>query len=383
MSRRTRRSSLWSLAVLVALLAALMVVVAGCGDDDDDGSSGGGDKAASDGGGEVQKLDLLLSYQRSIAFIGEIIAQENGYFADENLEIKPVATEGGQFVVQQVIAGNQKFGVAGAQNVDVGISQGSPLKAIWEHDRDIILIGTPADSGVDDVSDLEGKALGITDPGSGEVNLINGVLEEAGIRGKVDMPAVGPGGPAAFAALESGKIAAYSGYTNDLAAIEAEGLKMKNILPENFQGLPNNTLFMSEDTYNNPDDLETAIKIARAWNRGTVFALNDPEAALKIACEKYVPEECKDMNVARAFMNATLNGIKPREDTALGTFDYPSLEQQAGLLTERDLGPESIDFETVFTNDHVEEINKFDEPKLKPDAPKLLDVEGAGLAGEE
>ena len=382
MSRRTRRSSLWSLAVLVALIAAL--VVAGCGDDDDGGSGGGGeDKAAADGGGEVQKVDLLLSYQRSIAFIGEIIAQENGYFADENLEVEPVATEGGQFVVQQVIAGNQKFGLAGAQNVDVGISQGSALKAIWEHDRDIILIGTPADSGVDGIPDLEGKALGITDPGSGEVNLINGVLEEAGIRGKVDMPAVGPGGPAAFAALESGKIAAYSGYTNDLAAIEAEGLKMKNILPENFKGLPNNTLFMSEDTYNNADDLETAIKIARAWNRGTVFALNDPEAALKIACDKYVPEECKDMNVARAFMNATLNGIKPREGSPLGTFDYPSLEQQAGLLSEKDLGPEPIDFETVFPNDSIEEINNFDEPKLNPDAPKLLSVEGGGLAGEE
>jgi ABC-type nitrate/sulfonate/bicarbonate transport system substrate-binding protein len=381
MSRRTRRSSVWSLAVLVALLAALMVVAAGCGDDDDS-SSGGDNASATDGGGEVQKVDLLLSYQRSIAFIGEIIAQENGYFADENLEVKPIATEGGQFVVQQVIAGNQKFGLAGAQNVDVGISQGSKLKAIWEHDRDIILIGTPADGGVDGIPDLEGKALGITDPGSGEVNLINGVLEEAGIRGKVDMPAVGPGGPAAFAALESGKIAAYSGYTNDLAAIEAEGLKMKNILPENFKGLPNNTLFMSEETYNNPDDLETAIKIARAWNRGTVFALNDPEAALKIGCE-YVPEECKDMNVARAFMNATLNGIKPREGSPLGTFDYPSLEQQAGLLSEQDLGPEPIDFETVFPNDHIEEIDNFDEPKLEPDAPQLLDVKGGGLAGEE
>jgi hypothetical protein len=157
---------------------------------------------------------------------------------------------------------------------------------------------------------------------------------------------------------------------------------MKNILPENFKGLPNNTLFMSEETYNNPDDLETAIKIARAWNRGTVFALNDPEAALKIGCE-YVPEECKDMNVARAFMNATLNGIKPREGSPLGTFDYPSLEQQAGLLSEQDLGPEPIDFETVFPNDHIEEIDNFDEPKLEPDAPQLLDVKGGGLAGEE
>jgi NitT/TauT family transport system substrate-binding protein len=378
MSIRGWRRTKWPLAAALAVLAALMLAVAGCGDDDesDDGGGGGG------GGGaqaeETKQVELLLSYQRSIAFIGEIIAQENGYFADENLEVKVTPTEGGQFVIQQVIAGNQKFGLAGTQNVDVGVSQGSPLRAIWEHDRDIILIAAPADSDVESVEDLAGKSLGITDPGSGEISFVNGVLEGAGVRGEVEMPAIGYG-PSAFAALESGKVAAYSGYTNDIAALEAEGLKMKNILPEEFRGQPNNSLFALQETVENPDDRETMVKIARAWTRGTIFTLNDPEAALKIACE-YVPEECKDMNAARAFMNATLNGIKPREGAEPGEFDYPSLETQAGLLSEQDLGPEKINFEEVFTNDYIGEINDFSEPKLDPDAPQLLKVEGGGLA---
>jgi NitT/TauT family transport system substrate-binding protein len=378
MAIRGWRRRQWPLASTLAILAALVLAAGGCGDDDDDGNGGGGAGGGETQAEETQQVELLLSYQRSIAFIGEIIAQENGYFADENLEVDVTPTEGGQFVIQQVIAGNQKFGLAGTQNVDVGVSQGSPLRAIWEHDRDIILIAAPADSEVETVEDLAGKALGITDPGSGEISFVNGVLEGAGVRGEVDMPAIGYG-PSAYDALESGKVAAYSGYTNDIAALEAEGLAMKNILPEEFRGQPNNSLFATQDTIENPDDLETMIKIARAWTRGTVFALNDPEAALKIACE-YVPEECKDMDAARAFMNATLNGIKPREGAELGEFNYEALETQAGLLSERDLGPEEINFEEVFTNDHIGQINDFTEPQLDPDAPQLLDVQGGGLA---
>jgi NitT/TauT family transport system substrate-binding protein len=366
----------------LAVLVALVLAVAGCGDDDDsDSGGGGGDGGASTQSKELEKVELLLSYQRSIAFIGEIIAQEKGYFADEGLEVEVTPTEGGQFVIQQIIAGNKKYGLAGTQNVDVGVSQGSALRAIWEHDRDIILIAAPADSDVNSVEDLAGKSLGITDPGSGEISFVHGVLDAAGVRGDVDMPAIGYG-PSAYAALESGKVAAYSGYTNDIAALEAEGLKMKNILPEEFRGQPNNTLFGTAETLENSDDRETMIKIARAWNRGTVFALNDPEAALKIACE-YVPEECKDQNAARAFMNATLNGIKPRDGAELGEFDYEALETQAGLLSEDDLGPDPINFEEVFTNDYISEINDFSEPKLDPNAPQLLEVEGGGLADDQ
>jgi NitT/TauT family transport system substrate-binding protein len=376
MSDGRRRSSALLFACVLALCAALTVVAVGCGDDDDSG--GGGGASSGDSGGGTQKVDLLLSYQRSLAFIGEIMAQENGYFADEGLEVKPIASEGGSFVTQQLIAGNQTYGLAGVEGVDIAVSKGSDLRSIFEHDRDIILMGTPEDGDIQSVQDLEGKSLGITDPGGGEVALVNAVLEDAGLTGKVNTPAVGPGGPAVYAALKDKKIAAYAGYTNDLAGVEAEGLKLRNILPEKFRGLPSNTFAMTEENLQDPEKRDTMIKIVRAWNRGTIDALNDPEAALKIACDKYVPEECKDMNVARAFMNATLEGIKPREGKKMGEFDYDSLQTTANLLADRDLGDEPIDFEKVFTNDYIDQINDFTEPKLNPDAPQLLTVDSGG-----
>jgi NitT/TauT family transport system substrate-binding protein len=366
--------------LLVALtgLAAATVVAMGCGGDDND--DGGG---ATAGSGELQKVNLLLSYQRSIAFIGEIMAQENGYFADEGLKVEPQATEGGPFVIQQVVAGNVPFGLSGTQDTGIAVSKGIPLRAIWEHDRDIILIGAPADGDVDSIDDLEGKSLGITEAGGGEATLVKAVLDAEGLTDSVETPAVGVGGAAVFAALESGRIAAYAGYTNDLAGVEAVGMDLIDILPPEFQGFPNNAMVVSEETLADSTDRETAIKIARAWNRGTIDALNDPEHALEVACADYVPQECEDMNVAAAFMNVTLEGIAPREGTEsseLGAFDYDAIDRQLTSLAVN-LGPEPIDLEQVYTNDYIDEINDFSEPQLEKGAPKLLEIEAASALG--
>jgi NitT/TauT family transport system substrate-binding protein len=364
--RRLKRASLGRVLVVIAVLGTL----AGCGGDEPAATE---EKAATGGG--TEKVELLLSYQRSIAFIGEIMAQEDGYFADEGLEVEPLSTEGGSFVTQQLIAGNKKFGITDAMNLDIAVSKGSPLRSIWEHSRDVILIAAPEDSDVQTVEDLAGKSLGISDPGGGEANFVKAVLEDADVADKVELPAVGAGGPAVLAALESGKIAGYAGFTNDLAGVEAIGMKFRNILPEEHRGLGSTVLTMTQESFDNEADRETAIKIARAWTRGDVAALVDPERALTVAC-KYVPEECTDMKVARAFMNATLNSIAVREGLKPGEFDHAGLQKEAELLGEKVLGDEPVDFEHVFTNEFADEINSFDEPAYTPGPPKLLEIDG-------
>lgn len=338
-----------------AALALVTTLGAGACSSQSDSSAG----AAGDG---PRKVDLMVSYQRSLAFIGEIMAQENGYFADEGLDVELQASEGGTYVVQQLIAGKIPYGLASTEGTSVAASQGHQLQGISEADRDIILIGAPQGSGVTSVTDLAGKTLGITDPGGGEVGLVNAVLDAQGLTDQVNVVAVGAGGPAVFDALQTGKIAAYAGYTNDLAAVEAQGSTFVNILPEDFRGMPANSFVLKHDA--SSDERDTLIKIVRAWNRGTVDALNDPGTALEVGCS-YVPEECTDMDTARAYLDATLRGVAPRADTMLGEYDYPALELQASVLAGNALGDQPIDFQKVFTNDYIEQTNDFTEPVLK------------------
>ncbi|WP_197374344.1 ABC transporter substrate-binding protein [Mycolicibacterium baixiangningiae] len=342
--RRSRRNT-----VATAMLAAALGL-SGCTDS--------GDSASENG---TQKVDLMVSYQQSLAFIGEIMAQENGYFADEGLDVTLQGSEGGTYVVQQLIAGKIPFGLASTEGTSVAASNGHNLTAISEQDRDIILIGAPEGGDVKSVADLAGKTLGITDPGGGEVGLVNAVLDAEGLTDKVTVLAVGAGGPQVYHALESGQIAAYAGYTNDLAGVESSGTTFANILPDEFRGMPANSFVLSAEATD--EDRATLVKLVRAWNRGTVAALNDPDKALEVGC-RYVPEECENMGTARSYLTATLHGVAPRAGKKLGEYDYTALELQASVLAADALGDQPIDFGSIFTNDYIAETNDFDSPSL-------------------
>lgn len=342
------RSSRFAGALVAVTAMLLSLGFVACGSSDD--SSGGGDS------GSVKKVDLYLPYQDSIAFIGELIAKDKGYFKDEGLEVKTIPTEGGAFVTQQLIGGKAKYGVNGAADVIVADSKRKDaLTSIAQLDYNNILVVVAADSGVKTVQDLKGKSLGITDPGSGEVPLVKAMLAEAGLTDSVKLVTVGTGGPAAFNALKTGRIAAYSGYTNDMAAIQAEGLQITDILPAKYRGLPSNVLVATTDTLQNKGDLDTLIGIGKGWNRGTQFALDNPDEALTIAC-KMVPEECKDKKVAKLFLDVTLKTVKPRPPGApYGKFNYSSLELMVSSLV-KEAGAKNVDLQQVFTNKYIDQL---------------------------
>ena len=106
-----RRSKALRLLAVLGTFALAAFAVA-CGDDDD----GGGGGAASDG--ELQKVQYMLPYQDSISFMGLLIAKDQ-CFADEGLEVETLPSEGSDYVVQQLIAGNVKYGPAGRQHFQV------------------------------------------------------------------------------------------------------------------------------------------------------------------------------------------------------------------------------------------------------------------------
>jgi NitT/TauT family transport system substrate-binding protein len=343
--------------LLLALLAIPMALVAACGSDDkkssDAPAASGGDAG---GDKELKKVELMFPYQSSIFFLGELIAQEKGYFAEEGLDVKVLPTEGGSFVVQQIVAGKVKFGIASPEPFMIAASKGLPVKALMETDRGTVFIAAPADSDVKSLDDLRGKKLGIAGPGSGEVPFVKLVLDKTGLTDDVDLLPVGAGGPAVYNALKRGRIGAYAGYTNDLAGVQAAGLELINILPPEYDSLPGDIFILTDETLANPEDKETAIKIMRAWNKGTQFSLDNPEEALKLACKR-VPEECEDDAVAKSFMDITLDAVGPREGKTLGAFDFEDSQIVLDGLLESKQIPKQIDLKQFFLEDYLSDIN--------------------------
>jgi NitT/TauT family transport system substrate-binding protein len=343
------------LVLCVATLVAALLVAA-CGDDDDDGDGGGGA-----GTTEVQDVQMVIPFPPSIALLGLVIGDEQGYFEDEGIRLNTVVAEEGSGQVNQLmIAGRETFGRSGPDLTMIANAEGHDLRMIATFARGIFTIEAPAGSGVDSMEDLDGKALGVTDLAGGEIGLVNQALSEAGLEPDedVELKVVGPGGPAAFRALESGDIAAYAGATNDFAAMEAEGLDSVSIVPENLRGLPSNGFVLRQETLDNEADRETAIKIVRAWLKGDQFARLNPERAFDIACEA-VPEECRDEKTARAFFERSVEvatppeGVRPGENAPLEDF-----ETIQGALIEGGDMKEEVDLEEVFPTTYVDQFNE-------------------------
>jgi NitT/TauT family transport system substrate-binding protein len=350
----TRRSKALRLAAVLGAFALALGVVA-CGDDDDGGGGGG-----AAGGGELQKVQYLLPYQDSISFLGLLVAKD-GCFADEGLEVETVPSNGSDYVVQQLIAGNVKFGQTGADNILIANATGRPVRGIAQvGGRGIFTIVVPADSDVQTVADLKGKKLGVTDLGGGEIPLVKASIADAGLKegDDVELAVVGEGGPAALNALQSGEIAAYGGANNDIAGMIAAGLDPREIVADKFQTVPTTEVAVMEDTLQNPEDRDVAIKIARCYRKGSEFAVENPDEALEIAC-KQVPEECEDEKVRDAFMESVLDSYEVPEGAEHYTDHIP---QESYDLVQTSLAADDIatpqDLAKVFPDEYRDEINQ-------------------------
>jgi NitT/TauT family transport system substrate-binding protein len=350
---RRRFSRAW----LVALaLIALVALAAGCGGDDDGGGSGAATSTGGEQAAETQEVTFLLPFRESIAFIGLVVAQDR-FYKELGLDVKTPATDGDSFVSQQLVAGREKFGLTGAPEVMIANTKDQDLVSVANVNRNIFTMVAPEGAGVSKVEDLRGKSLGVTDLGGGEMPLVKGVLSDAGLKENDDLKlvVVGEGGPAVASALKNGRIDAFAGAINDVAAIQASGAvaSLVPILPEKFADLPSNVIVAKASTLQNPEDRDTAIKLAKGWRMGTEFAMNDPKAALDIACKR-IPEDCQNMKVAQAYLDVAIAAEKPPQQWGLHDAEKNQTVKDsiAAAQIEGD-----VDLETAFTNEYIDEVN--------------------------
>jgi NitT/TauT family transport system substrate-binding protein len=330
-----------------------LAVAVGCGSDDGGDSGGGG----SSGG--LTKVDFLLPYQDSISFLGLLIAKD-GCFEDEGLDVTTVPSNGSDYVVQQLIAGNVKFGQTGADNILIANANGRPVRGLAQvGGRGIFTIIAPADGDVKTIEDLKGKKLGVTDLGGGEIPLVKASIAAAGLtEGEdIELAVVGEGGPAALNALKTGEIAAFGGANNDVAGMIAAGLDPIEIVADEFQTVPTTEVAVMQETLENEKDREIAIKIAKCYRQGSEFAVENPDKALDIACGQ-VPEECEDPKVRDAFMESVLESYEVPD----GAEHYTEHEPKESYdLVQTSLAADDIaepqDIAEVFPDEYMDEIN--------------------------
>ena len=144
---------------LAALLASLAFGLAACGGDDEgDGGQAGGTGTPA----EMQDVTLQLKWVTQAQFAGYYAAKEQGYYEEEGLNVT-IRPGGPDIVPEQVVLGDQaEFGINWLDNTLATRDQGGEITNIAQvFTRSGMTEITWKDSGLDTITDLRGKKVGV------------------------------------------------------------------------------------------------------------------------------------------------------------------------------------------------------------------------------
>jgi NitT/TauT family transport system substrate-binding protein len=144
---------------LVALVVAALFALTACGGDDDgeEAGGGGGEEPA-----ELQPVTVQLKWVTQAQFAGYYAALEEGYYEEEGLDVT-IRPGGPDIVPEQVVLGGQaEFGLNWLDNTLATRDQGGQIINIAQvFARSGMTEITWADSGLEEISDLAGKKVGV------------------------------------------------------------------------------------------------------------------------------------------------------------------------------------------------------------------------------
>jgi NitT/TauT family transport system substrate-binding protein len=226
-------------------------------------------------------------------------------------------------------------------------------------------------------ADLKGKTIGVTSMASAGVIIARALAKTQGLNPDTDIKVVVAGEAAQTAALlRTGQIAALSQFDTQYALTENAGAKLRPLTEANkaIKHFPSNGFVALEDTLKNKR--AEAVALAKGYAMGTVFAMANPEAAIRILWEVYPQTKATGKDEATALHDdlLTLNARAanwPPEAGGVKKWGENSIEnynKYVDFLVENGVLKQKIDARELVTNDLIDDINKFDQAAIQKQA---------------
>jgi NitT/TauT family transport system substrate-binding protein len=309
----------------------------------------------------MRELIFIQPNPSAINSFQVFVAQGEGYFREEGLNVRVESVDGSAPVLQAMAAGRAQIGRPGpapvlrarTRNVDVVfIFNALPRSSFG------ILVRQNASHR--QPTDLRGKVIGVGTRDGAEVGFARAILTDAGMQEPRDytfLP-VGDGGPAAAGFLR-GDIEAYVGAASDAAILTFRGIPLRDITPEKFTTFfGNGYAAMGDFIRSSPDQVEG---FGRALVRASRFA-SDPANRDRVLRHLAAgnPQESEDRRFANALFEVVLGKAQPTDPSKGWGYQDPAHWQawQASLVASGELPAPLPDLNAAFTNRFVEAWNR-------------------------
>ena len=301
------------------------------------------------------------------------IAQKMGWYGERGAKVIVTPLPGSTDCVKAVATGDLPFSVPSIEPVLIIHPQGVKAKVFYTAYQSFGYgIAVPADSPIKDFADLKGKTIGVTSMASAGVVVARAQLERAGIDPVTQARIVVAGEGAQTAALlRSHQVDALSQFDTQYALVENAGQKLRMLPLGDMARYPGNGFLALESTLK--DRRADAVTVARGFAMGEIFAIANPEAAIRILYEVYpqtkptgkdeataIADDVKVLTARMAHWDLASGGV-----TKWGQSNMTNFNNYIEFLVKYKLVPQKVPADEVVTNELVDEINaSFDAAKV-------------------
>lgn len=310
-----------------------------------------------------------------------------GYWKAEGYDVKVEPVGASLQAIQQMVAGNAQFAQVNASVILQSNSKNSlPVRFVMQNGVIDWSISTLDGAGITKATDLKGKTIGVFSLATGGIPLLKSWLAANGVDPEKDVSLVPLGlGAAPVQALKSGQVDALLYWASATAGFENAGLKLHKIIPADWPNYPDYSLSTMQKTAESDPDMVVAI--AKGVAKATVYALANPECAVKLHWEHYPETKPKgadeatlmawDLNNINAQLQSLADGFKLNGGTAWGATDPAGVARLQGFLKTAGLVPSEIAPEEMIVKipDFLKRVNDFDADAIRADA-KACKVQG-------
>lgn len=310
---------------------------------------------------EKPKVHIAVGGKSLTYYLPLTIAERNGYFKDEGLDVTISDFAGGSKALQAVVGGSADV-VSGAFEHTINLqSKGQFFRCVVLQGRaPMIAIGvsTKTMAGYKTPADLKGKKIGVTAPGSSTNMMVNFFLAKQGLKPS-DVSIIGVGaGAGAVTAVRSGQIDAISNLDPVLSLLQAadeikiisDTRTLKDTI-EIFGGnMPAGCLYMPQTFINaNPNTTQALVNAMVRADKWIQKA--GPDKVTTVVPESYLLGEPKvyTLSVSKCMEGLSPNGMIPE--------DGPATALKALAAYDPQLNAGAIDLSKIWTNEFATRAN--------------------------
>jgi len=170
-------------------------------------------------------------------------------------------------------------------------------------------------------------------------------------------------------ALNTGVVDVVALYDTEHAAFETAGTRIRRLpVSPVVEKLFSNGFLTRQENLDNPASRALLVKVARAVAKGTLFCQTNPQACVKLVWLDHPELKPAGMDDAKAMtdtlfvLQARLKNLKLRDYQGglYGKYDPAAWQAYVDFMLAEKVLDRPVDIGTLYTNDLIDEINRFD-----------------------